>query len=73
MRRVKVFRFCSHWGASAHPFFDLGVFVGAVVVGDQMERQIVRSLSVQLLEEGQPLPVSVLGGRGAEYLAIQIR
>ena len=49
------------------------MLVGAVVVSNEMQRQFARRFRVQLLEEAQPLPVSVLGGGRAEYLAIQIR
>ena len=33
------------------PGFHLGVFVGAVVVGDNMQRQILGSFAVELLQK----------------------
>ncbi len=43
------------------PCLDLGMFVGAVVVNDEMNFQLFGSLAIDLLEETQPLDMRVTG------------
>src|SRR6266566_3214662 len=56
-----------------YPRFDLGVFVSAVIVCDNVQRQIRRGFSVELLQECQPLPMGMLRRSLTEYLPVQIR
>lgn len=46
--------------APLYPGFHFGVFVGGVIVGNQMESQSRRRVPVELFEKGQPLPVRVV-------------
>ena len=58
--------------APRDPRFHLGVFVGRVIVGNQMERQLRRCCPVELFEKGQPLPMRVRGRRLTEDLPVHI-
>ena len=58
--------------APGDPGFDFGMFVRGVIVDDQMKGQVDWRFPIQLLEESQPLTVSVFGGGSAENLPIQI-
>ena len=51
---------------------DGGLFVGGVVVDDQMEGQIGRSFPIKLFEKLPPFLGRVLGGRLAENFPVQI-
>jgi hypothetical protein len=54
------------------PFLDNGVRVGGVVIHDQMQLQRFRRFPVDLLQEGQPLLMSVLCFDAADQPALQI-
>ena len=54
------------------PALHLGMFVGGVVVGDQVQAQVARGLPVEVAQKVQPLPARVLGGGAAEDLAVQV-
>ena len=41
-------------GMLGQPSLDLRMLVGGIVVGDQMDRQVLRCFPVDFLEEGQP-------------------
>jgi len=56
--------------APRDPRFHLGVFVGRVIVGNQMKRQLRRGFPVELFEKGQPLPMRVVGRRLTEDLPV---
>ena len=59
-------------GMFLQPLFDLGVFVGLVVVQDQIQIQTFWSLSVCLPQEGEPLLMAVARHARANHLAIGI-
>jgi hypothetical protein len=44
---------------TCQPGFDPGMFVGGVIVHDQMQLQLGRGLLVNLLEEAQPLAMGM--------------
>ena len=46
---------------AGEPGFDLGMFVGGVVVGDQMDLEPGRNVAVEMIKEGREIP----GGDGA--------
>ncbi len=48
-------------GVLCQPRLYVGMFVGGVVVQDQVDLEVVRDLTVDDLEEGQELGVAVLG------------
>ena len=53
------------------PLLDNGVLVGGVVIHDQMQLQRFRRFPVDLLQEGQPLLMSVLCFDAADQPALQ--
>lgn len=59
-------------GMLRQPGFHLGVLVGRVVVGDQVNREILGRFPVDLPQEGQPFLMPVLLGDGRDQFAFQI-
>lgn len=47
-------------GATCQPRFDLSLLVRGVIVGNQMDFQVLGRLAIQLLEEAEPLHMRVL-------------
>ena len=58
--------------APGDPALHLGMLVGGVVVDDQMQGEVARRVLVELLEEPQPVLVSVAWRGLAEDLAVEI-
>ena len=58
--------------APFQPCLDVRMFVRAVVVNDQMQSDVRRHFSIELLEERQPLDVRMLGRDEAGDLPIEI-
>lgn len=58
--------------APLDPLLDLGMFVRAVVVEHQMQREVAWCLSIQLFKKGKPLLVGVTLGSLAEHLAVEV-
>lgn len=54
------------------PGADDRMLVGRVVVDDQMQRQLGRSLAVDLLQEGEPFGMRVLRRGRAEDLSVEV-
>ena len=54
------------------PTLYFWVFVGGVVVDDEVEGQADRRLFLKVLDEGQPFLVGVAPGSLAEYFPVQI-
>ena len=54
------------------PSLHVGVLVGGVIVGDQMDVETRRGLAVDDLEEGEPLLVAVALGDAGDQLTLQI-
>lgn len=59
-------------GVLCYPVADGRVLVGGVVVDDEVQRQLFRSLAVDLFEERQPFLVRVLWSGGAQDPAVQV-
>jgi hypothetical protein len=54
------------------PCFYLGMLVGCVIVGDQMNIQIFWCFPFDFLEERQPFLMPVLFGDGCDQFSLQI-
>jgi len=50
-------------GMALQPLLDLGMFMGGVIVGDDMDVEIGRGLLVDQLEEGEPFLMTSLPRR----------
>ena len=59
-------------GMLDQPGFHFGMLVRGVVVGNQMDRQVLWGFPVNLLEEGEPFLVPMLLGDGRDELAFQV-
>src|ERR1700758_3127443 len=59
-------------GMPSQPLFDLGMFVGGVVVGDDMDVEISRALAINQLEKGQPFLMAVARRQAGDELAFEI-
>ena len=58
--------------APPHPRLHFGVLVGAVVVRNDVQRQILGGFAVELLQKRQPLPMRVCRCSLTEDLPVQI-
>lgn len=54
------------------PCLHLGMLMSGVVVGDQMNRQVLGRFPMDFLEEGQPFLMPMLFGDGRDQFAFQI-
>ena len=66
------------WGEVEHkarmfhqPGFHFGVFVGGVIVEDEVKRFIRRSARIQIFEEGEPFPMTVARRTAAHDGSVQ--
>ncbi len=46
---------------TSKPGFDLGMLVGGAVVSDEMERQVVRGIVIQMFEKAQEFLMAMAG------------
>ena len=59
-------------GMPSQPLFDLAMFVGGVVVGDDMDVEISRALAINQLEKGQPFLMAVTRRQAGDQLAFEV-
>jgi hypothetical protein len=59
-------------GMPLQPFVDQRVFVGGVIVGNDMNVQLRRALLVDLFEKGQPLLMTVARRKAGDQFAFEI-
>ena len=59
-------------GVLGQPCFYLGMLVGCVIIGNQMDIQIFRCFPFDFLEERQPFLMPVLFGDSRDQFTLQI-
>ena len=59
-------------GMSRQPFVDLRMFMGGVVIGDDVDVEIKRALPVDQFEKGEPLLMAMARRQTGDQLAFEI-
>ena len=59
-------------GMRGQPSLYFGMFVGGVIVGDEMDVEIGRRLAIDGFEKAEPLLVTVPLGDAGDQLAIEV-
>src|SRR5689334_13893648 len=59
-------------GVALEPSGDRGMFMGGVIVGDDVDVEIGRGLLIDGFEEGQPLLMAVTRRQAGDQLALEI-
>src|SRR6516162_7437166 len=59
-------------GMALQPLLDLGMFMGGVIVGDDVDVEIGRALLIDQLEEGEPLLMAMARRQAGNQFAFEI-
>jgi hypothetical protein len=59
-------------GMAPQPLVDPGMFMGGVIVGNDMDGEIGRALLIDQLEEGEPFLMTVARRQTGDQFAFQI-
>ena len=59
-------------GVAIEPSGDRGMFMGGVIVGDDVDVEIARGLCIDGFEKGQPLLMAVAWRQTGDQLALEI-
>ena len=59
-------------GMAVEPAGDRGMFMGGVIVGDDMDVEIGRGLGIDGFEKGEPLLMAVTRRQAGDQLALEI-
>ena len=59
-------------GVAIEPSGDRGMFMGGVIVGDDVDGEIARGLRIDGFEKGQPLLMAMTRGQAGDQLALEI-
>ena len=59
-------------GVAIEPSSDRGMFMGGVIVGDDVDVEIARGLVIDGFEKGQPLLMAMARRQAGDQLALEI-